>query len=133
MSSLEQFVLRPSADAVIALAGTSAVIGTEGQIKFGPVMLGTPVALAATAYLTNIGFNIVKDQLKKSQSDKMVDLEVGLAGPLLNAGIMTGVGFAFMIMGPYASNSAMFKVAAVGALSNFAGPRLYEVVGPSLM
>jgi hypothetical protein len=131
MSNLDQFVLKPSADAAIALVGTAAVIGTEGEIKFGPVMLGTPLALAATAYLTNISFNIVKDQLKKSQSGAMVDLEVGVAGPILNAGLMTGV--AFFIMGPFASNSAMLKVAAVGAISNMAGPSLYAAVAPSLM
>ena len=84
MSNLDQFVLKPSSDAIIAFAGTSVIVGTSGEIEFGPVMLAPPMALASTAYLTNITFGVIKNQLEKVQPDKVVALETALLGPLLN-------------------------------------------------
>lgn len=131
MSNLDEYVLKPSADAVVAFAGTVAVIGSEGEIDFGPATLSTPLALAATAYLTNIGFNVLKDQMKKTQTGAMVNLEVGIMGPVVNGALMTAI--AYGIMGPYSSTQSMLKVFAVGAAANMVGPYIHDTVAPSLM
>lgn len=131
MSNLDQFVLKPSADALIAFAGTSVIVGTSGEIEFGPMLLAPPMALAATAYATNITFGVIKNQLEKIQPDKVVALETGLLGPVLNGALMVVV--ARGIMGPYSSNEAIAKVFGVGVLSAAAGPSLHAAVAPSLM
>jgi len=95
------------------------------------MMLAPPMALAATAYATNITFGVIKDQLKKGQPDKVVALETGLLGPFFNGLLMLGV--ARGIMGPYSSNEAMAKVFGVGVLAAAAGPSLHAAVAPSIL
>jgi hypothetical protein len=119
-SNTEKYLVQPVLSGAAAFAFTYVVFGNQGSIPVAGMEMSPAMAFGLIAAGSDAVGTLVSDEIEKANGEEAFDETIKLmVKPALSGAAM--VTASRVLIGPYADNAAIGKVAALGAASSVSG------------
>ena len=120
-------IVEAAASGAITYGVIYAMLGNYGGVRVAGMEFSPAMGMASTVFVSDLAASYIGDELAKLNTmDELDDAIKGTIKPVLVGGC--SVVAAKMLIGDYKDNSAIFKVAGLGAGSSVLGAALLEMV-----